>query len=172
MKTAWAGTTTSSTRAWTAHSCCSGLGCSSLQFAQSRNSPDQTSASQCGRGTIAPTVTSGSNWPCSRSWSHGLALWRRRRRHSMAMALVGIRQSRACRCRHSLHYALMMWTAAPSTQAAHPCRAPTSLHNPLLALHIPSHRPHARWRATRVRLSCHGQHTPRHSQWRPHPLRP
>jgi hypothetical protein len=52
--------------AWTAHSCCS-----SLQFARSRNGPDQTSASQCGRGTIAPTVTCGSNWPCSRSWSRG-----------------------------------------------------------------------------------------------------
>jgi hypothetical protein len=174
-----------------AHSCCSGSGCSSLQSARSRNGPNQTRASQCGRGaiaptrtsgalqfgrgTIAPTVSSGSNWPCSRSWSHGFAQWRRRRRHPMAMGLVHINvmglvrirqsrahisQSRARRCLRPLRYALTMWTAAPSTQAAHPCRAPTSLHSPLLALPFQSRGPLVRSRATRVRLSYHGYHTP------------
>ena len=161
----------------TAHSYCLDLRRSSGRCARRRNDLTGASASQCGRGTIAPTVTSASNWPCSRSWSRGgvLVPWRRQRRHHpmvmglvhiVAMGLVRIGHSRArrrrrCDRRRSLKCVLMMWTAAPWTRAAHPCRAPTSQHSPLFALPIPSRGPHARSRAARVR---HPRLTPR-TKW-------
>ena len=79
--------------------------------------------------------------------------WRRRRCLRLLLRRHLLRRLRhRRRLRRSLDYALMVWTAAPSTQEAHPCRAPTSQHSPLLALPIPSRGLLARSRAARVRF--------------------
>ena len=111
----------------TAHSGCSGSGfsgSSSLQFARSRIGPAGAGASRFGRKPIAPTVTSGSNWPCSRTWSRASPTHRAPTLPSPLALAPSIRARRTAFARPTFRRITATARRAPSRRL----RSPSDVH--------------------------------------------